>query len=348
MTWHYLAMTMLLASAAAGISYSFYPAASAKPVADQLGRRVFSAPDLPSLLGHAQVNTYSQLPAPIITATASARPPVGKHRRKPAAPHPAIPAASPTAPAPSAASPSDGGATPLGGASYAGSLMLNETGAQLASWNQTSSFCTGNSWESPSGTVSTNSSGDVMLSTTGTPGSCVALISPQAYSSAVIQAEIDFPALPGKPGTIADWTSFWLTNSANWPNDGELDAVEAEPVDGINAVAWHSGSNGSEFTASTDGFFSTTLPKDGPNLTPGWHTVDIVYTRGFFAVYYDGKEFTSYTSGNVTGDPLNIYITTSVTPDISSIQQQLGGPPVNSDSSPATYAVKYLKVWSFK
>jgi hypothetical protein len=76
--------------------------------------------------------------------------------------------------------------------------------------------------------------------------------------------------------------------------------------------------------------------------------VDIVYAKGYFAVYYDGKQFTSYTSSNVTGDPLNIFITTSVTANNSTVQGQIGGSPVNSDSSPATYGVQYLKVWSFK
>ena len=45
--------------------------------------------------------------------------------------------------------------------------------------------------------------------------------------------------------------------------------------------------------------------------------MDIVYTKGFFAVYYDGKEFTSLNSDDVTGDALNIYLTTSVTPNTS-------------------------------
>jgi hypothetical protein len=85
------------------------------------------------------------------------------------------------------------------------------------------------------------SSDDAVLATTGTPGSCVAAISPGAYSSAVIEAYIYFPPLPGKPDTIADWTSFWLTDQATWPVDGELDAVEAETATGVNAVAWHWG-----------------------------------------------------------------------------------------------------------
>ena len=62
----------------------------------------------------------------------------------------------------------------------------------------------------------------------------------------------------------------------------------------------------------------------------------------------DGKEFTSLNSDDVTGDALNIYLTTSVTPNTDSIQQQLGGPPVNSSSSPATLAVKYVKVWQYQ
>ena len=88
--------------------------------------------------------------------------------------------------------------------------------------------------------MSTDSSDDAVLKVDGSDGSCVGLISPGAYSSAVIEADIDFPALPGNSDTIADWTSFWLTNGAAWPEDGELDAVEAEPVDGHkrHGLAW--------------------------------------------------------------------------------------------------------------
>lgn len=50
----------------------------------------------------------------------------------------------------------------------------------------------------------------------------------------------------------------------------------------------------------------------------------------------------------VTGAPVNILITTSVTPGNVQIEQQLGNAPQNSDSSPAAMAVKYVKVWSFK
>ena len=261
-----------------------------------------------------------------------------------------LPSARPAAtPTPAITIPAMISPPPVAGAGYAGSVVLNATGSQLASWNQTASFCTQDDWENPSGMVTTDRFGDALVETNGQDGSCAGLISPEAYSSAVIEAYVYFPPLPGSSGTIADWTSVWLTNQAAWPADGELDAVEAEPATGVNAVAYHWGSAGSPMSMSTDGFAPDgTLPKDGPTLTAGWHVVDIVYTKGFFAVYYDGREFTSLSNSVVTGAPVNVLITTSVTPDNMEIEQELGNAPQNSDSSPAAMAVKYVKVWAFK
>jgi hypothetical protein len=257
----------------------------------------------------------------------------------------------PTASASASASPTTSAPaslTPLGGANYAGQLILNDTGAQTASWNATSSYCPETSGFVGDGTVGTNSSGDVTLTTTSTSGSCVGLISPGSYASDVIEADIYFPALPGSPDTLANWTGIWLTDGAEWPMDGELDANESEPVNGVDAVSWHSGTADDEFSASTDDFFQTQLPKLSTNLTPGWHVVDIVYTQGFFAVYYDGHEYTQWSSSNITGDPLNIYLTMVNTPDISSIVQRIGGNPVNSDPDSPTLEMKYVRVWQYQ
>lgn len=242
---------------------------------------------------------------------------------------------------------------PMAGASHAGKLELTATGSQLAGWNQTSSGCSGSvsgePWQVGNGKVAVNSSGEVTLTTNGTPGSCVSLVSPQAISSGVVEADIDFPALPGKPNTIANWTAFWMTNQNNWPNSGEIDAVESEPATGVNAVAYHWGTPNSPQEVSTDGFAPDgTLPKYGPNIGPGWHVVDIVYTKGYFAVYYDGKLFTRGSDSAITGAPINVLISSSVTPDTQSVQQQIGAAPVNSDSSPATITVKYVKIWAYK
>lgn len=236
---------------------------------------------------------------------------------------------------------------PLAGGNHAKSLILNDTGAKLNSWNQTAALCPANPGYIADGRVSTDSKGDIKLTTSGQHGSCVALHSPGGYSSGVIEARLNFPALPGKPGTIANWTGFWLSGQT-WPNDGELDAVEVEPIDATNAVTWHSGTQSAPFVASTSGYFANKLPVHSANLTPGWHTVDIVYAKGYFAVYYDGKLFTSYTNSQVTGRPLNIYVTMTNTPDNSWVESRIGAAPINSASSPVTFGLRYLRIWSYK
>ncbi len=319
--WRLLSLVALLVVAMAGLCYAFYPRASAAPVIEpQAG----AAPRSPGP-GPAAA---AQAPSPIAVATAK------------------LPKSAPLK-APSAtgaAKPS--GLVPLAGGGQAGSLVLDEPGSALTSWNATSSYCPATNSYLADGTVGTDSGGGVTLTTSSKPGSCVALISPSTYSSAVIEAEVYYPAVPSKPGTIANWSGLWLTDSARWPAAGELDASEIEPVDGTNAVTWHSGTTGSEFTASTSSFSPLVLPTQGANLTPGWHTIDVVYTKGYFAVYYDGHAFTSYTSSNVTGDPLNVYFTAVNSPDTSAVENAIGGPPVNSANSPATIAVKYLRIWT--
>jgi hypothetical protein len=321
--WSGVALTALLAGGAAGCAQAVSPS----PVAETASAvtSITPAPTMPSA-------------APKIVATGHAL-----------ATHSSSPTTSPSS-THSPANSSTISAGPANGtlSSYRGSLILNDTGAQLESWNRTSSYCPSNTDIMGDGTASTDSSGDLILKTSGKPGSCAALISPGGYQSDVIEAKLYFPSLPGKSGTIADWTSFWLTNAAKWPADGELDGVEVEPVDAINAVTWHSGTAAAQYTASTSRFSSVRLPVDGPNLTPGWHTVDVVYTKGFFAVYYDFTEFTSFTSSKVTGDPLNIYFTIVNTPATSSIEKQIGSPPVNSDTTPTTYTVRSLKIWTFR
>ena len=237
---------------------------------------------------------------------------------------------------------------PTGLDGYKGTLELDATGSQLTGWNQTADYCPQTSGMVGNGTVGTGDEGDATLTTSSAAGSCVGLISPGLYSSAVIEADIDFPALPSNGDEIANWCGFWLTNGAQWPQAGELDAVEVEPVNAANAVTWHSGTTSAEFSASTSGFSPVQLPVTGPNLSPGWHLVDIVYTKGYFAVYYDGVQFTSYTSSNVTGDPLNVYLTMANTPNTAAIQQLIGSPPINSSTKAATMSVRYVKVWSFR
>jgi hypothetical protein len=237
--------------------------------------------------------------------------------------------------------------SPLAGGQHAKSLVLNDPGSKLKAWNKGSTYCTVSPDYVASAKAGTSKTGSVTLTTTGSAGSCGALISPGSYSSGVIEASIYFPPLPGKPNTIANWTGIWLAGQT-WPNDGELDATEVEPVDATNAVTYHSGTSSSLFSASTSPFAPVRLPIKAGNVKPGWNMVDIVFREGFFAIYYNGHLYTSYTSSHVVGKPMNIYVTNVNTPNTSWVVQHIGAPPINSDKSPATVQVKYLRVWSYK
>ncbi len=237
--------------------------------------------------------------------------------------------------------------TPVAGGGHAKSLILNDGGSKLAAWNKSSSYCKVSPDYKATGKVGVSKTGSVTLTTTGSAGSCGALISPGAYASGVIEASIYFPPLPGKPNTIANWVGIWGAGQA-WPNDGELDATEVEPVDGTNAVTYHSGTSSSLFSASTSPYAPVRLPKKTANVKPGWNMVDIVFRKGFFAIYYNGHLYTSYTSSHVVGKPMNIYVTNVNTPNTSWVRQHIGAAPINSAKSPATVQVKYLRVWSYK
>jgi hypothetical protein len=254
----------------------------------------------------------------------------------------ALPAVISPGPAAAATAPA-----PLAGGQYAKTLILNDTGAKLASWNQTKPFCSPDPGYLTDGTAKAVSGGRLALTTSGKSGSCVALISPGTVSSGVIESRVYFPPLPGRTSTIANWTGFWLSGP-NWPTDGELDASEVEPVDATNAVTWHSGTSADLFSKSTAPYFPPRLPVESPNLAPGWHTVDVVYTKGEFIVYYDGREYTHYASGNVTGRPLNIYYTMTDTPNNSWVVSRIGGPPINTDPKPATFGIQGLRIWTLK
>jgi hypothetical protein len=124
--------------------------------------------------------------------------------------------------------------------------------------------------------------------------------------------------------------------------------VETEPLTPVHAVTDHRGTRAKPLDMSTDGLAPDgKIPVTGPNLTPGWHVVDIVFTKGFFAVYYDGKQFASARSDAITGAPLNILLNSAVTPDTSDGRKAIGGKPKNSDRSPASIEVKYLNVWAY-
>jgi hypothetical protein len=92
-----VAVAVLLAGAAGVAAYSYFPSTSAAPVADSLSPGVFSALSPGNLLGQGQSSSYfTQVPAPMVTATAKA-PTVKPKPRPTRSPRPTLPSSSPTA-----------------------------------------------------------------------------------------------------------------------------------------------------------------------------------------------------------------------------------------------------------
>jgi hypothetical protein len=122
--------------------------------------------------------------------------------------------------------------------------------------------------------------------------------------------------LPTKPGDVYqaiidfssfhDWPALWMYGP-NWPNQGEIDAVEGGP--GQSYVTWHQAGNE---TIGPDAWDNKVVPHaGGPNIAPDtWTTVDISFTSTGVDVYYNGKLYVHIpesvtTSGN---DPMYLTI----------------------------------------
>jgi Glycosyl hydrolases family 16 len=198
-------------------------------------------------------------------------------------------------------------------ASQVGKLLVNDTGVDLARW----------SGRQHGGSV-TDHNGVLGLSTSGAPRNGYSIISPNTYTSGIIEARIYFPG--GTNGKIADWPAFWLSSAwsgaVSWPDGGEMDL--AEGLHGDLCVTYHYGVNGR--SVSTWPF--------GVTSAPGWHVVTGVWSAGQWDVYYDGKLAKAISGSFVVNDPMNIIL--------SAYQ----GRPGNHPGVPATLEVSYLRVWS--
>lgn len=179
-----------------------------------------------------------------------------------------------------------------------------KTGVQIAAWGPGSN-APGNCTNPNTSEISTNSSGDAVLTTSGVTGDCVDLESPHTYPTSdgyVYETYVDF-------SNWTQWDSFWMYGS-NWPTDGEIDA--AEGGDGINAISYHyEGTNGPASMSSCNDANNcdssatplTTEPNN-PEISPGWHTIDISFGGcgtgcGAVDVWYDGKLYGTVSGTNV-------------------------------------------------
>lgn len=179
------------------------------------------------------------------------------------------------------------------------------TGAQLnTSFVKNASNSPGNCTNPDTGEITVNGN-NVQLSTTGATGDCLYLQSPHTY-----------PTVDGYVYEIyayfsnwTQWDSFWMYGN-NWPQDGEIDAVEGGP--GVNYLSYHyEGPNGPTAYSTcndTNGCDGNATPiQVGPNgsdISPGWHHIDISYGghgagQGEICAWYDGSEYGCVYGSNV-------------------------------------------------
>jgi hypothetical protein len=187
------------------------------------------------------------------------------------------------------------------------SLIQALTPAQLYAWRFPAN--------SPGGWTCTTSQVQldkpvVALHTTGADGNCAVIQSTNLFptTSGVIEARIYLSAIPGEPTQIADWASMWMYGP-NWPADGEIDAVESSY--GSSAVTYHYGSGNPSDPAYNLQYTTyrplygnaRALPVTGPNVRPGWNTVDIAFSKNAIRIYYNGKLYTTAAGSYITGKP---------------------------------------------
>jgi hypothetical protein len=181
----------------------------------------------------------------------------------------------------------------------------------------------------------------IALHTTGADGNCAVIQSPDLFAttSGVIEARIYLSAIPGSPSQIADWAAMWMYGP-NWPTDGEMDAVESSY--GVSAVTYHYGSSdpsdptyNSQYTTYRP-LYANALPLTvtGPNVRPGWNTVDIAFSNDAIRTYYNGRLYTTAAGSYITGKPAYL-----VFDDVSASGE-------NTLGIPGSVLVSYVRVFS--
>jgi hypothetical protein len=205
--------------------------------------------------------------------------------------------------------------------------------------------------------VSVTTDGDVpvlRLATTSA-SDCGVIQSPGTYptSSGVVEALVKFSGITVDGARVfGDWASLWMYG-AQWPQMGELDAVETQY--GNSFISYHYGT-GSSSNATTDPwtYASKTVqlsPKNStaapvaPNIVPDeWTYVTMAFGKNAAGnyqceVFYNGVLYCTVAGAYVTGD--SMYLTAGTGFGAAT----LGSSQAPYDQ-PGTLEIQYVRVFS--
>jgi len=122
------------------------------------------------------------------------------------------------------------------------------------------------------------------------------------------------------PAGVGVWPAFW-SDGQNWPQDGEIDVLEAYGTDRSTFHYHYAGCGGD---CGPGGEVTV------PGATTGWHIYAADWEPGVITWYYDGAKVWQYTTA-ITASPQYLILNLGLNSDQPAV--------------PATMRVDYVRVW---